>query len=201
MLKYFWPGKSLLFYTGLIVLIGVFAVFAKYTFIPLSSCQVDFLIKTSVPVDFSIYYDTGKGLREKDRQSKYIEESDETMVSFCVPTYREMRGIRFDPATRPVQMEIYELKLSYSDGTVFEVPFATLKPGNQIKRHEITDTSFFFETEEDADDPTFSLTQIKEVQDSDERWSKFMHYAIWLGSAVILMAVGRFVFFFFFLGL
>ncbi|MBM9602724.1 hypothetical protein [Desulfopila inferna] len=201
MLKYFWPGKSILFYTGLIVLISLFTVFAKYTFTSPSSCQIDFLINTSAPVDFSIYYDIGKGLREEDQQSKYIEETGETMVSFCIPTYSEMRGIRFDPATRPVQMEIYELTLSYSDGTVFNVPFDALKPGNQIKRHEITEASFFFETEEDADDPTFSLTRIEERQDMNEKRSKIAHYALWICSAVILMVVGRFVYCFFFLGL
>jgi len=98
-------------------------------------------------------------------------------------------------------MEIYELTLSYSDGTVFNVPFDALKPEKQIKRHEITDSSFFFETEEDADDPTFSLNRIEDRQDNNERWSRIMHYALWLCSAVVLMKVGRFFYCFFFLGL
>jgi len=202
-MKYFWPIKSLTFYAGLLCLVAVFTIFASHSFAPKSSCQIDFVIKTPVPVDFAIYYDIGEGLTQNDFQEKTIEIiNQKTTVGFCIAAYNQLRTVRFDPAMRPVKMDIYSITLTYDDDTVYKVPFDSIKPGEQILTHRWDNTSFSFESVPDANDPNFSLTTLHDGNiKPDDTLKKILHYGMWIISAILIAFISRFFVIFFILGL
>lgn len=202
MIKYFWPVKSLTFFTVLLCLVALFSILAHYSYAPKSSCQIEFVLKTPMPVEFGIYYDIGEGLTQKDFQEKTIEIiNQKTNVSFCIAAYSQLRTIRFDPAMQPINMDIYSITLSYDDDTVYEVPFATIKPGTHILSHHFNDTGFYFESTPDADDPNFVLSTLNDGSiQKDDTLKKLLHYGLWICSALLLAVLGRFFVLYFILG-
>ncbi len=202
MKKYFWPIKSFTFFLGLLCILGVFALLGHFSYTPKSSCEIEFLLKTTIPVEFGIYYDLGEGLNQEDHQSKRVETiNQKTKLSFCIPVYGKLRTLRFDPATQPLKMDIYSITLYYDDGTVFKVPFESLQPGEQILSHEWDDTTLSFETKVDATDPHFYLTKLSERVIQKETMNKIFHYGGWLLCGFLMMSLGKFIYLFFFLGM
>ncbi len=201
MLKQLYSFKSPLFPAFMIILVGTFLLLARYTQYSPASCQFDVRLTTPEEVDFSIYYNIGRGLNQKDNQKKAVETiNEETTVSFCIPMYSKLVGLRFDPATKPISMTISSIKLTYSNGEVYDVPFDTLTPGAQIESHSIDSGHLSFITTPDANDPTFSLTRLQQNVDDNLKMKKALHYLVWLMSAILLGFLGRFCFFYFFLG-
>ncbi|MDW7772670.1 MAG: hypothetical protein SCH71_07240 [Desulfobulbaceae bacterium] len=200
LLKYVWPGRSIPFYAVLAaVLLGCFLL-AYYSGSGFRSYRVDFVIETSEPVEFAVYYDIGRGYNETDRQSWEVDELGVPVtVSFCIPVRTELRNIRFDPARKHVKMVLHSITIFY-DGDVFEVPLDTVEPGNDIMHSEYKEGRLVFETDPEGDDPVFALTAIRDVSVDRSRHDPF-RYVLWLTAGLVVLVAGRFIHRFFFLGL
>lgn len=202
MLKRLFTLKSPIFIALLVTTMGLFAVGGHYNLYTRKSCEIAFSLITPEPISFSIYYNIGKGFNQKQSQTKYVEESgSETRVAFCIPVYNKLLGIRFDPGTIPIEMELTDITLSYSDGELFRVPFETLLPGEQIASHTMVEDTLRFTTTTDASDPLFYLTKLQEVIEQEDRQKRIAYLLQWLGAGIVCCFVGRFIYLYFFLAL
>ena len=201
MKKLLFPIRTPFFPLGVVVTLVFFSVFAKYTSTGKQSCEVAFSLKSPEQVNFSIYYNIGKGLNQKDTQTKLVEPvHQKTSVRFCIPVYSELLQIRFDPSTKPIEMEIHSISLRYSDGTQYDVPLESLQPGEQIADYAISNDILTFNTVENANDPVFMLSTLADSDHEGKQRNKFTHYALWSISAILLCFVLRMGYFYFFLG-
>ena len=202
MKKYFWSFSSLWFLASLAGVLAISGLFAHYSYGTRESCEVEFNLRTPVPVNFAIYYDIGEGLSQKYHQQKYIETiNQKTRISFCIASYRQLRTIRFDPAMQEITMDLYSIVLRYSNGNTFNVPLDSLIAGNQIQETKLSSSSLTFSTVAGANDPTFVLGKLNDGNLPNDRAQRLTHYLLWLSSGLLLVVFGRFFLLYFCLGL
>lgn len=199
-MKRFWPIRSLTFHLGLLFLLAVCYIFGRYTYLPKTSVDVSFTITTQKTVDFAIYYDIGRGVREDDHQHKTVEsDGAPTTVTFCIPVFSKLRSLRFDPASFPLQMDISEVTLSYSNGFVFKVPLESFIPNEQIDEVTVYQDKLSFTTKPDAFDPVFVFSKLGDLP-PPRSISKDFYVALWMIAGLVLYLLGRTIYLYFFKG-
>ena len=200
MLKYFRPYGSKVFYGLLVATVFLCGVFAHFTQSSYRSYRLEFVLETDRVVDFDVYYDIGRGFNEVDHQSTTVETVGEPVtVSYCIPVWRELERLRFDPAKEYVRMKLYSITLQYDDGTSFAVPLESLAPRQQVLRHEYDGRSYNIETDPDGEDPIVDLTVIGTGPVAPP-WKNPLIYLIWIGCGVAALFLGLFSFRFFIQG-
>ncbi len=200
LLRFFRPGRSLLFYVSLILVLVLSFLGAHYSESGYRSYMVEFVVETEETVNFAIYYDVGRGYNEVDHQSIEIGElGAPTTISFCIPVWTELEKIRFDPAKKHVEMTLHSIKILYDEDSFFQVPLDTLDPQNHIVKHDFDGEKYTFETDPEGDDPIFVLNKIRDKQIVSSR-KEPLRYLLWSLAGLSLLFFARFVHRYFFLG-
>lgn len=199
MKRYVWPGWSLSFGVLLVIVLAAAYFAADYTGSGFRSYRIEFVVEADREVQFAIYYDIGRGYNEVDHQSKMIEQVGvPARVEFCIPVWTELEKIRFDPARQHVRMVIHSITIIYDEDTRHEVPLATLVPRNDILHHDYDGQRFIVETAPEGEDPIIDINGIGEPGNAFQR-KEPGRYIIWMGSALLLLLAGRFLYRFFIL--
>lgn len=203
--KYFYPGRSISFYVATICLALIFCVIGYYSKLQYSFLQIHFLVNSQQSATFDIYYDIGRGLSEKDRQSRTIEQTNlDTEITFSIPIYHRLKLLRFDPARGFASMTIKKIEYSYDGVQTKLVSLENVKPINEIQSHSISNGVLQFTTVPEGVDPGFVIDSDLSPPEKtffSTKAGKIMYYFKYLISSIATAFFLRFIYLFFFRGL
>ena len=205
-MKPFLFKRTLLFYLGLVVVMGISAVLAHYVQSPYrGDCRIyniSIVLETEEEAELEIYYDIGRGFHEIDHQEMVVTTTGEkTTLQVTVPVWKSFTKLRVDPVGGSVKMKIYSIEIVSADATFHHsVSLENLRPVQQITNGKWNGQFFSFETPADANDPMLLVENIEDPQRQQTEKSLAI-YALWIFGSFFGMLLCNWIFRFCILGL
>ncbi len=153
-------SKTIITYATAIALI-LSGLTSWYRYQALRYLNVEFEIQIETAIEkpiLQLFYNTGKGYREKDSQSFWLKTDNEFQLIFCRIPATELNSLRIDFLNGPGEATFREINIfSNSKESVFRLSEHTKIENNQVESINIASDQIQVKTINPANDPYLNI--------------------------------------------
>ncbi len=198
--RYLLPLTPRFFLLALISL-GVAFIIADYTsFDHVRPHHLKLQLQSSEPTTIDLYYDLGHGFAEYNRQSRDIDQANQTVqLDFSLPAWEILHRIRLDTNSPDAVVTLSSLDIIYHGEYPANIDLTSGQANTQLEAKSNNDGQLVLQSGNDSNDPFIVFNQIGAAPGTTKA-ARISRLLIWGVSVLVLLLVLRAAYRYFILG-